>query len=303
MSTKPLTTARFFKLFPTDEACLEHLFTVRFGQGFACPSCERPSKWFRIKAERAYSCQWCGHHLHPTVGTPFEQTRTPLQLWFYAIHLFTTTRHGVSGKELQRQLGVTYKTAWRMASLIRQHMADVDGEDPIGGEGKSVQIDETFIGGVFPRGSRGGNPGEGKAIVLGMLEAGGEIVTQVVPNRTRATIFPLVRASVQASTEVHTDEYRTYATIAAMPGMGYTHKAVNHALDQYVGPTGETVNALESFWSHLKRSIGGTHTSVSAKYLGRYVKEFEYRFNRRNDASSMLPELLSTFQPLKPKRD
>jgi transposase-like protein len=92
-----------------------------------CPSCERAANWYRIKAERAYSCQWCGHHLHPTVGTPFEQTRTPLQLWLYAIHLFTTTRNGVAAKELERQLGVTYKTAWRMAGLIREHMANVDG--------------------------------------------------------------------------------------------------------------------------------------------------------------------------------
>ena len=100
--TKPLTTREFFKQFPDDETCLNHLFDVRFGQGHACPKCERPANWYRIKAERAYSCQWCGHHLHPTVGTPFEQTRTPLQLWFYAMHLFTTTRHGVSAKELQR---------------------------------------------------------------------------------------------------------------------------------------------------------------------------------------------------------
>ena len=194
--TRPLTTAAFFRMFPDDETCLQHLFTVRFGQGYTCPSCERPSNWYRIKAERAYSCQWCGHHLHPTVGTPFAKTRTPLQLWFYAIHLFTTTRHGVSGKELQRQLGVTYKTAWRMAALIRDHMAalirdhmaDVDGDRPLGGPFKTVQIDETYV--------------------------------------------------------------------------------------------------------------GGTHTSVSLKHLNRYVKEFEYRFNRRNRPEAMLPELLSTFRPL-----
>ena len=146
--TKPITTTHFFAKFPDVETCLAHLFAVRFGQGFACPSCERDSNWYRIKAERAYSCQWCGYHLHPTVGTPFEQTRTPLQLWFYAIHLFTTTRHGVSGKELQRQLGVTYKTAWRMATLIREHMAEVDGEEPIGGPDTHVEIDETLVGGV-----------------------------------------------------------------------------------------------------------------------------------------------------------
>jgi transposase len=155
MSKKPLTIREFFKQFPDDEACLQHLFEVRFGQGFACPKCERASKWFRIKAERAYSCQFCGHHLHPTVGTPFEQTRTPLQLWFYAVYLFTTTRHGVPAKELQRQLGVTYKTAWRMGHEIRKHMAEVDGEAPIGGAGETVQVDETFIGGVIKSGKAG----------------------------------------------------------------------------------------------------------------------------------------------------
>jgi transposase len=299
MSTKPITTAQFFKLFPSDETCLAHLFTVRFGQGYPCPSCERPSNWYRIKAERAYSCQWCGFHLHPTVNTPFEQTRTPLQLWFYAIHLFTTTRHGVSAKELERQLGVTYKTAWRMAGLIRQHMADVDGNNPIGGAGKFVQIDETFVGGRFARGKRGGDPGEGKTIVFGMLECGGEIVTEVVPNRTRGTLFPLVKASVQPRTEIHTDEYRTYITVGNMPGMAYRHEAVNHAKNEYVcRTTGATVNALEGFWRHLKASIAGTHISVSGKYLGRYAKEFEYRFNRRQNPASMLPELLSTFRPL-----
>lgn len=200
MNTKPLPTTQFFRQFPDDETCLNHLFNLRFGQGYTCPSCDRPSNWYRIKAERAYSCQWCGHHLHPTVGTPFQQTRTPLQLWFYAIHLFTTTRHGVSAKELERQLGVTYKTAWRMAGLIRQHMADVDGNDPVGGDGVIVEIDETLVGG-----------------------------------------------SVQGK------------------GSGY-------------------------------------NISVSAKYLARYAKEFEFRFNRRNDPASMLPELLGTFRPLPAKR-
>ena len=179
MDTKPFTTTAFFRKFPDDETCLQHLFEVRFGQGFTCPSCERPSKWFRIKAERAYSCQWCGHHLHPTVGTPFQQTRTPLQLWFYAIHLFTTTRHGVSAKELQRQLGVTYKTAWRMTGLIRQHMADVDGERPIGGPGTNVEIDESLFGGVKKGTHNRGS--HAKTVVVGALQRGGDVITAVVP--------------------------------------------------------------------------------------------------------------------------
>ena len=102
-----ITIRDFFKQFPTDHACLEHIFNIRFGQGHACPKCERKANWYKIQAERAYSCQWCGNHLHPTVGTPFEDSRTPLQLWFYAIYLFTTSRHGVPAKELERQLGVT----------------------------------------------------------------------------------------------------------------------------------------------------------------------------------------------------
>jgi|SRR5680860_1255336 len=117
-----LTVREFFKQFPDDASCLEHLFTVHFGQGHKCSKCEREAKWYPIKAERAYSCQWCGNHLHPTVGTPFARSRTALQLWFYAIYLFTTSRHGVPAKELQRQLGVTYKCAWRMGHEIRNHM-------------------------------------------------------------------------------------------------------------------------------------------------------------------------------------
>src|SRR5882762_6253861 len=134
-----ITIRDFFRQFPTDEACLQHVFNIRFGQGHTCPKCKRASRWSRFEAERAYACQWCGHHLHPTVGTPFEDSRTPLQLWFYAIYLFTTSRHGVPAKELQRQLGVTYKTAWRIGHEIRKHMASVDGETPLSGD---IEIDE-----------------------------------------------------------------------------------------------------------------------------------------------------------------
>lgn len=303
MSTKPLTTAQFFRHFPDDESCLSHLFEVRFGQGHVCPSCQRSSRWHRIKAERAYSCQWCGHHLHPTVGTPFEQTRTPLQLWFYAIHLFTTTRHGVSAKELQRQLGVTYKTAWRMAGLIRQHMADVDGDAPVGGAGAHVEIDETLMGGV-KKGTH--NRGAAaKTVVVGAMERGGEIVTAVVPNQRKATLEPFVANNVEPGSLVSTDELASYRGLALA---GYTHATVNHGLGEYARydyrlKANVSVNGIEGFWRHLKCSIQGTHTSVSPKYLGRYVKEFEYRFNRRHDPASMLPELLSTFRPLNPKAD
>jgi len=289
---KTQTIREFFKQFPDDETCLQHLFNVRFGQGHTCPSCERPSNWYRIKAERAYSCQWCGYHLHPTVGTPFALTRTPLQLWFYAIFLFTTTRNGVAAKELQRQLGVTYKTAWRMAGLIREHMASIDGEAPIGGKGKTVEIDETMIGGY-----RKGKPGrslDGKTIVLGMVERGGDVVTVVVPNIQRASLFPPIKATVAEGTEIHTDFLSSYKGLAAS---GYTHERVNHNSGQYVSTTGCHVQTIEGFWAQLKRAINGTHIHVSSKHLWKYAKEAEYRFNRRHAPYLMLDELLSTFRP------
>jgi transposase len=296
--TKPITTAAFFRMFPNDETCLQHLFDVRFGEGFECPKCERASKWFRIKAERAYSCQWCGHHLHPTVGTPFEKTRTPLQLWFYAIHVFTTTRHGVSAKELERQLGVTYKTAWRMAKLIREHMADVDGEAPIGGPCTNVEIDETLMGGVKKGAHNRGS--HAKTVVVGALERGGNLITAVVPNQRTVTLEPFVVANVAIGGTVHTDELRSYSGLGKA---GYRHARVNHSAEEYAYydyRLNETVsvNGIENFWRHLKCSINGTHVSVSPKYLGLYAKEFEYRFNRRNRPEAMLPELLSTFRPL-----
>ena len=298
MDNKPLTTRQFFQQFPDDESCLTHLFETRFGQGHACPKCERPSRWSRIKAERAYSCQFCGHHLHPTVGTPFEQTRTPLQSWFYAVHLFTTTRHGVSAKELQRQIGVTYKTAWRMAREIRLHMADVDGEAPIGGPGTAVEVDETLVGGVkrgtHMRGSAG------KTVVVGALERGGKLITAVVPNQRRVTLRPFVTANVLPGGELHTDELNSYK---GLHNEGYRHMTVNHGAGEYVGFDGATVNAIEGFWRHLKKSIEGTHTSVSPKHLGTYAKEFEYRFNRRTRPASMLAELLSVFPSGASQRD
>jgi transposase len=124
MPTKPVTIASFFERFPDEKACLEWLFNVRMRETRECPRCHRPSKWYKIKAERAYSCSWCGHHLHPTSGTSLQNSQTPLHMWFYAVYLFTTSPWGVRPKELQRELGVTYKTAWRMANIIREHVPE-----------------------------------------------------------------------------------------------------------------------------------------------------------------------------------
>jgi transposase-like protein len=282
-----LTVRDFFKQYPDDESCLEQVFNARFGQEYKCPKCTRETAWYPIKAERAYSCKWCGHHLHPTAGTLFEKSRTSLQLWFYAIYLFTKTRHGVSAKELERQLGVTYKCAWRMGHEIRKHMAEVDGEGPLSG---IVEIDETLIGGKRSGGKRG-RGAAGKTVVLGMMERNGDVMTKVVDNIKRVTLQPIVEANVEKGSTLNTDELQSYVGLA---NKGYEHKRVNHAAGEYA--KGDVhVNSIEGYWSHLKKSIDSTHIHVSKKHLSKYTKEFEYRFNRRKNPEIMLDELLSDF--------
>lgn len=129
--SKPLTIGQFLKEFPDDDACLAHLFKVRYGDNPKCERCGETGKFRKLAKLPAYTCN-CGNHVHPMVGTPFHRSRTPLQKWFFAMFLFSTTRNGVAAKELQRQLGVTYKTAWRIARLIREYMGWVDGDAPLG---------------------------------------------------------------------------------------------------------------------------------------------------------------------------
>ena len=141
----------FFARFPDDDACLNHIMEVRHGMKHPCRKCLNLATFHRMSERRAFACSYCGDHVYPTAGTVFEDTRTPLQLWFYAIYLFVTTRHGVSGKELQRQLGVTYKTAWRMGMRIRELFGSVDDFDLLQGH---VEMDETYVG-VHHPGERG----------------------------------------------------------------------------------------------------------------------------------------------------
>ena len=124
----------FQKQFPDDISCLHHVMKVKYGgTDIECQKCKRQSKFHRMTTERAYACQYCGFHIFPCVGTPFEKSRTSLHKWFFAMFLFSTSRHGVAAKELERQLGVTYKTAWRMAHEIRKYIQKGDGENPLYG--------------------------------------------------------------------------------------------------------------------------------------------------------------------------
>jgi len=139
------TLKQIQKEYPDDAACLDKIMDIRYGgKEFSCPGCGTDSKFHRIAKRRAYACQYCGHHIYPCVGTPFEKSRTPLKSWFFAMYIMTSTRHGVTAKELQRRIGCTYKTAWRIARELRKHMANSDAYGPLS---ERVEIDEKMIDG------------------------------------------------------------------------------------------------------------------------------------------------------------
>jgi transposase-like protein len=197
----------------------------------------------------------------------------------------------VAAKRVERELAVTYKTAWRMCHEIRKYMASLDSDDPIGGAGETVQIDETLVGGVV-RGKGPGRKLENKTVVLGMLENGGELVTRVIPNTRRVTLWPEICSFVLPGSTIHTDEHGAYRGISLR---GYRHQTVCHKDGEYVGPYGATVNTIEGFWAILKRGISGTHIHVSAKHLPKYLGEFEYRWNMRAVPHLMLDRLMHSF--------
>jgi hypothetical protein len=174
MAQKPSKIREFQKRFPDEDSCLTHLMRTRFGERFTCFKCQKEATYYRVKARRSFECEHCGYQVYPTAGTPFEKTRTSLRDWFYVMLLFCETRNGVAAKEVERQLGVTYKTAWRMCHLIRLYIGYVDGDAPMGGPGKTVEVDEMFIGGKDKQAK------DDKAIVMGIVERGGDVVTRVV---------------------------------------------------------------------------------------------------------------------------
>ena len=282
------TFYEFTQQFPDDEACLKRIMVERYGgTEFDCPKCGAHAKFYRLKRDRAFLCQHCKHHIYPCVGTPMERSRTPVHKWFYAMFLFTTSCHGVAAKELERQLGVTYKTAWRMGHEIRKYMAETDGEGPLGGPGGDVEVDETLVGGKVKGKGRGyrGN----KTTVMAMVERDGDVMAHVVPDVKRRTLEPIIRENVEPGSTVHTDELQSYLRLA---DAGYTHESVNHSAGEYVRDNCH-VNAVEGFWSRLKNSIRGTHVHVSGKHLQKYVKEFEYRYNRRKRPAAIFGDLVA----------
>ena len=290
-SVQDFSVRQFFGRFPSDEACLEHIMNVRYGLRHTCERCGVVDSTFHKLASRpAYSCASCGAHVYPCAGTIFQDSRTPLQSWFYAIYLFVTTRHGVSGKELQRTLGVTYKTAYRIGMQVRKLIAATDGFEMLQGH---VELDEAYVGGKRSGGKRGrGAPG--KTIVMGLAERGGRIEAQVIPNVKTETLKGVVNATVEKGATVSTDELVSYGLLN---GEGYKHGQVNHGQKDYahydyrVGAVVHT-NTVESFWRLFKQSIASTHIHVSQKHMQAYLDEFTFRANHRQMVNGMFDLLI-----------
>jgi transposase-like protein len=288
MAKPKYTKAQFDSEYPNDAACLRTIMEMRYGgTEIRCPGCRKPSRFHPMGKRRGFSCQLCGHHIFPCVGTVFEKSRTPLTKWFYAMYLFTASRHGVPARELERQLGVTYKCAWRMAHELRKLMASADFRGPLGGDGKHVEVDETLIGGhVKGRGQGSGRTN--KAMVLGMVERQGRIRAGVIPTDSLSYLEGSVSHHVRPGTRVSTDDHRSYRHLGEV---GFDHQTVEHSTGEYV--RGDThTNTIEGYWSRLKNSIRGTHIHVSKKHMWKYVCEFSYRYNMRKQPEAMFDRMI-----------
>ena len=273
--------------YPNDAACLSKVMEIQYGGDVThCQVCDRRTKFHPMNKRRAYACQECGHHIYPCAGTIFHKSRTPLTMWFFAMYLMTSTRHGVAAKEVERQLGVTYKTAWRICHELRKLMASADKSigGPLSGH---VEIDETLVGG---RAKRQKDHHKNKTVVFAMIEHGGRVIAGPVPDRTIFTLEGIIQENVVPGSTITTDQHKSYSDLRRT----YVHESVNHSIKEYARGIHHT-NTVEGFWSQLKRAIKGTHVHVSSKHSWKYISEFGYRRNMRHSQWAMFSLLVQAF--------
>jgi transposase len=299
-SDSRVSLMEFLQDFPDDATCLEWLWRNRYsedGEHAYCPKCERVRVFKRYETtqqRQSWTCSACGRHLHPTAGTIFHKSSTSLKLWFYAIYLMSSTRCGISAKQLEREIGVNYKTALRMLRQIRTYLM-AQNDEPLSGE---VEMDETFIGGKPRLSDRYHQERLGwsahtyawakRAVVFGAVERGGSVRAEVVPNSRASVLEPKTRAFVLRGSMVYTDEHPGYNRLNRI---GYAHRRVKHTALIYVDGNIHT-QAIEGFWGLLKNGIRGTYHSVSSKHLPTYLNEFVWRYNHRDDDRAQFMSLL-----------
>ncbi|MHB8384171.1 MAG: IS1595 family transposase [Candidatus Binataceae bacterium] len=266
----------FEREYPDDGACLAKLVEWLYPDGIFCPKCQKVTKHHRAKSRPSYCCQFCGHHEHPMSGTIFQDSATSLKLWFYAMYLMAATRCGISAKQLERELGVTYKCAWRMFNRIRSMLDESDGPKFSG----EIEADESYYGGKEGnkhRNKRVGNYKMKKTSVAGIVERGGRVSAKVLDLPWKGRILAPIRERVLPSSMIFTDEAPHYHDLRSL---GFGHRRVNHSQGVYVDGDAHT-NTIEGFWSLTKNGIRGVYHNVSAKYLQMYLNEYAFRFNRR----------------------
>jgi transposase len=280
---------QFRKEFATEKQCLSVIFEALHTYECSCGGRYNP-----LEGRRQYQCSKCRHQIAPTAGTIFHKSDTPLTIWFFAIFLFAHAKSGISAKQLQRDLGVTYKTAWRILTLIRKALPqDTDKLKGI------VETDSAYFGGRRNAGENNKNLSQAiqaKSVVMGAVERGGRMRAKVVPDNTADTHFAFVRNNIDKSgTRLMTDSGASYKSAA----FGYDRRAVDHHRKEYVRGDAH-VNTMETFWAHAKRSIAGTHKIISKKYLQSYLDGFVFHYNNRHSDSERFSSLLDALlQPAK----
>jgi transposase-like protein len=279
MGNVPGTLLEAIQQFSDSDTCLKFMAALRWPKGPVCPRCES-NNIASISTRPLWRCRGCQKQFSVKVGTIFEDSPIPLQKWAAAVWLLGNCKNGVSSCELARDLGVTQKTAWFMLMRIRRAMRTGDFRK-LGGE---VEVDESFIGGkarnmhAAKRASKiTGSGGKDKTVVLGMVERGGDVRAFVVDNRRKKELQKQVRQHVDAGAAIFSDELKSYDGLEA----DYQHAVINHAVEYANGNV--HTNAMENFWSLLKRGLHGTYISVEPFHLGRYIDEQAFRYNNRND--------------------
>ncbi len=285
-SEADLSLMEFMRRYPDDAACLDRLWREGYapdGHHAQCPRCERERKFHRTKTRASYTCDTCGLHIHPMKGTIFQGSPVSLQLWFYVMYVMASTRCGISAKQIEREIGVTYKTAHRMMKKIRTELMGDEDDGPLKGD---VEIDETSWGGK-PRGTR---PRFGldrpapkpttKATVLGMVERGGRLRFRVISTRHGAPLSRAVLANVNPASIIFTDDWASYKPLRRTY---IDHKIVNHSAGVYVGADGSHTNSIEGAFGNMKTGMRGAYKKVSPRYLQSYLDEYSWRHNAQRD--------------------
>jgi transposase-like protein len=268
--------------FTNEDAAIAHLEQSRWPDGTTCPHCGSVAVTRMAGKTQAgyFQCNDCRDKFTCRTGTVMERSHIPVHKWLLAIHLLSASKKGMSAHQLHRMLGVTYKSAWFLAHRIREAMID-DKAGPLGGEGKSVQADETYYGNTSKR-AKGYKKGHShKQQIVALVEPKGKARAVHVKTATANSVREILVTKVSRKSDLHTDESKIYKNVGKEFA---SHKTVTHGWGgggEYVGPDGQTTNAAENFFGIFKRGMVGTYHKCDAQHLQRYVTEFEFRFNNR----------------------